>query len=101
MSQARIIVVGNEKGGAGKSTVTVHLATSLLHEAARVVVVDLDVRQQSTGHFFANRTAWATAQGVALPHPVVVPVTDMDALHVALAADADFIVIDTPGADSA
>ena len=101
VSQARIIVVGNEKGGAGKSTITVHLVTSLLHESARVVVVDLDVRQQSTGHFFANRAVWATAQGVNLPHPAVVPVADLDALRRALGMGADFIVIDTPGADTA
>ncbi|HWA60185.1 MAG TPA: division plane positioning ATPase MipZ, partial [Caulobacteraceae bacterium] len=49
MSERRIIVVGNEKGGAGKSTVAVHLATALMHEGARVGVLDLDVRQQSFG----------------------------------------------------
>ena len=30
MSRARIIVVGNEKGGAGKSTIAVHRATRCL-----------------------------------------------------------------------
>ena len=101
MSKARIIVVGNEKGGAGKSTIAVHLATAMLHEAARVTVVDLDIRQQSTGHFFANRRAWATAQGVDLPHPTVLAAGTEDDLHRALAADADVIVVDTPGADTA
>src|SRR5665213_3626043 len=66
VSPARVIVIGNEKGGAGKSTVAVHIATSLLHEGARVVVVDLDVRQQSTGHFFASRAAWNASQNAGL-----------------------------------
>ena len=51
------VVVGNEKGGAGKSTIAIHLATALLHQGARVAVLDLDLRQQSLGRFFANRAA--------------------------------------------
>jgi Mrp family chromosome partitioning ATPase len=31
VGQARVIVVGNEKGGAGKSTLAIHLMTALLH----------------------------------------------------------------------
>ncbi len=101
MSQARVIVVGNEKGGAGKSTIVVHLTTALLHEGARLAVVDLDIRQQSTGHFFANRTAWTKAQGVPLPEPVVYSGADPELLESALAREADFVVVDTPGADTA
>ncbi len=101
MSQARIIVVGNEKGGAGKSTVAVHLATALIHEGAKVVVLDLDARQQSTANFFANRATWSAAAGVDLPKPVSVPaVTDAASFERALDPDADFTVIDTPGADT-
>ena len=33
---AHTIVVGNEKGGAGKSTLAIHIATALLHGGARV-----------------------------------------------------------------
>jgi chromosome partitioning protein len=98
--RARVIVVGNEKGGAGKSTVCTHLAVALLHEGARVSVVDLDLRQQSTGHFFANRRAWTAAEGADLPHPQVLTVTDESALQDALRTDAHFLVIDTPGADT-
>jgi len=35
MPQASVIVVGNEKGGAGKSTIAIHTATALLHADAR------------------------------------------------------------------
>jgi len=101
LSGARIVVIGNEKGGAGKSTVAVHLATALLHEGARVVVVDLDLRQQSMGHFFANRGAWAAAQGASLPQPsLAAPVDGLDGLSAALGQAADVIVVDTPGADT-
>ena len=101
MSERRIIVIGNEKGGAGKSTVAVHLATALMHEGARVAVIDLDTRQQSTGHFFANRAAWIAAEGVTLPQPCpVAPVGDEQTLQVALGVDADFVIMDTPGADT-
>lgn len=101
MSAARIIVIGNEKGGAGKSTVAVHLAAALLHEGARVAVIDLDLRQQSMGHFFANRATWAAAQGAGLPQPsTIASVDDLDTLSAALGQAADFIVVDTPGADT-
>jgi chromosome partitioning protein len=100
VTKARIIVIGNEKGGAGKSTIAVHLITALLHEGARVTVADLDIRQQSTGHFFANRRAWTEAQGTPVPQPEVVAVNDADTLGEALSREVDFVVVDTPGADT-
>lgn len=113
---ARVIVIGNEKGGAGKSTLALHLATALMHGGARVVTLDLDVRQQSMAHFFANRRAWAKAKGVELPMPVAdsissgQPLAGMDdaealaRLEAALAetaTSADYVLIDTPGGDTA
>jgi chromosome partitioning protein len=98
-----VIVVGNEKGGAGKSTIAVHLAVALAHDAARVVVIDLDRRQQSTARFFASRVRWAEANGAALPHPArLADVADIADLEAALAGatDHDFVVVDTPGADT-
>ncbi len=115
---ASVIVVGNEKGGAGKSTMAIHLVTGLLHAGATVAVIDLDLRQKSVGRFFENRRAWIAANpGVTLPEPVVVPLSDNDkalakadpAEGLALFAAAfgkakdqvDFILIDTPGGDTA
>jgi chromosome partitioning protein len=101
VSNAHIIVIGNEKGGAGKSTVAIHLAVALLHEGASVTVADLDVRQQSTGHFFAHRLAWAKANAAELPQPLpMAKVVTPDDLTAFLATRADFIVVDTPGADT-
>ncbi len=99
----RVIVVGNEKGGAGKSTIATHVAVALAHEGAGVATLDLDRRQQSMGHFFASRARWIEANGAALPQ--VERINDIDApaaLEAALAAAQarDFLVIDTPGADT-
>jgi chromosome partitioning protein len=117
MSQASVIVVGNEKGGAGKSTLAIHIATALLHGGAKVAVLDLDLRQQTMGHFFANRAKWLAANGAEAPMPIEHPLSSQgDALAKAADADqlaafeaafaqlseaADFLLIDTPGADTA
>ena len=63
-NRAQIIVVGNEKGGAGKSTLAIHIATALLHAGVKLAVIDLDLRQQSVGHFFQSRRTWSEANGV-------------------------------------
>src|SRR5579864_596481 len=99
----RVIVVGNEKGGAGKSTVAVHLAVALAHDGARVAVLDLDRRQQSLAHFFQNRARWIEANDATLPQPRLVDgVADQIALDAALGDDepCDFAIVDTPGADT-
>ena len=114
MPQASVIVVGNEKGGAGKSTIAIHTATALLHGEAKVVVLDLDVRQQSTAHFFANRAAWLAANGVTAPMPMpstlsadIARVSEEDAMarfqdaFAKAREEADFVLIDTPGSDTA
>jgi chromosome partitioning protein len=116
MAEAHVIVVGNEKGGAGKSTVAMHLISSLLQGGAKVAAFDLDLRQQSMARFFTNRQAWAAANQVVLPGPQVMALSDDDA---ALArrepgeaverfgeaferakAASDFMIIDTPGSDN-
>ena len=42
---AHIIVVGNEKGGSGKSTTCMHVATALARMGHRVGALDQDLRQ--------------------------------------------------------
>jgi chromosome partitioning protein len=116
MPQASVIVVGNEKGGAGKSTIAIHTAVGLLHAGAKVAVLDLDLRQQTTGHFFANRAKWLDANNATAPMPVEHPVSSDGAALAASDEEAlarfqeafevssqgvDFVLIDTPGADTA
>ncbi len=65
----RVIVVANEKGGSGKSTVAMHLAIALLKSGQSVASIDLDTRQRSFTHYIDSRMAWARDNGIVLPTP--------------------------------
>ena len=64
---SHIIVVGNEKGGSGKSTTCMHVATALARMGVRVGALDLDVRQRSFGRYLENRAHFAAREGLELP----------------------------------
>jgi len=112
----RVIVVGNEKGGSGKSTIAMHLAVALVKSKQRVATIDLDSRQKTFTHYIENRHAWAqqTGRDLKIPNHVYFventdhptpedEVADGKALAdrvEALAREYGFIVIDTPGRDS-
>lgn len=66
---ARIIVVGNEKGGSGKSTTCMHVATALARMGHRVGALDLDLRQRTFAHYAENRRAYLALKGLDLPSP--------------------------------
>ena len=66
---AHVVVLGNEKGGSGKSTTALHIAVALLKAGQRVATIDLDSRQQSFTRYIANRAAWAQSAGLALEVP--------------------------------
>ncbi len=110
---AHIIVVGNEKGGTGKTTTAIHVAVALLRAGYRVGSIDLDSRQASFSRFIENRTKFALKTANDLPTPVHRRLrladhhTGADAyagaqLQMALDGlrELDFVVIDTPGSDS-
>lgn len=109
-------MVANEKGGAGKSTVAALLSTAMLYQGRRVAVMDVDLRQQTLSHFFANRRRWLPAANVSAPVPLEYMLADdpaelseadparvvalfHKALILAMGA-ADIVVIDTPGGDT-
>src|SRR5260370_40073707 len=69
MSSTRVIVVSNEKGGSGKSSVAMHIAIALIKSGQRVATIDLDARQKSLTHFIENRRAWARQVGRDLETP--------------------------------
>lgn len=114
--RAHVIVFGNEKGGSGKTTAALHVAVALARSGATVGVIDLDFRQKSLSRHLENRHQWTLTKGRALPSPE--PLAIMRSGHASLDAQADeeiaqfnevleaagrqydFVVIDTPGADT-
>ncbi len=114
--ECRIITIGNEKGGAGKSTVAMHLCVALMRMQQRVGVIDLDVRQRSFTRYLENRMRWIQSTGSRLPMPEIVRVDasearDLDAAEAdetamfdnavaALRQTCDYVIIDSPGSDT-
>ncbi|ANT60475.1 MULTISPECIES: division plane positioning ATPase MipZ [Roseobacteraceae] len=110
---AHIIVVGNEKGGAGKSTVSMHLATALVRMGHRTGALDLDLRQRSVGRYIENRRRFCESEGIelAIPRYLDLPEVQPEALApgenafdhrlsaavAQLETDCDFVLIDCPG----
>ncbi len=107
--RAHIIVVGNEKGGTGKSTVSMHLIVSLLEQGLSVGSIDIDARQATLTRYIRNREARKDLAelGLKLPEHVALPPTHDRGADEArlvetferLAARHDVVVIDTPGSD--
>jgi chromosome partitioning protein len=113
---AHVVVLGNEKGGSGKSTVALHIAIGLLKAGQRVATIDLDARQQTFTRYINNRSAWAARTGLNLELPVHFCIEQGQTMQIvdnencecqgfidavgALDRNVDFLVIDTPGSDS-
>ena len=113
---AHVIVLGNEKGGTGKSTTAMHLAVALTRMGHPVGLIDLDSRQQSLARYVENRGQWVRNTGIPLPIPEVhvVPRSTLESVRdieaderqrftqtvADLSARCHFIIIDSPGSDS-
>lgn len=110
---AHIIVVGNEKGGAGKSTVSMHVASALARMGHKVGTLDLDLRQKTLGRYISNRRTFLNDEGLSLATPDYQDLPEIDkstlkpgenafdhrlsAAVAGLEPDNDFILIDCPG----
>lgn len=110
---AHIIVVGNEKGGSGKSTTSMHIATALVRMGHRVGALDLDLRQRSFARYVDNRSSFTKQEGLELPSPLYIDLPKIDkssigpdenifdhrlsAAVATLEPQSDFILIDCPG----
>ena len=113
---AHIIVLGNEKGGTGKSTLTMHIVVGLLDAGKKVAVIDLDARQKSVARYLQNRQTFMANGGtkVAMPEFSVVSQSvapmlkdreqgDQRSILKALGEyreTVDFVVFDCPGNDT-
>lgn len=92
---AKIITVFNQKGGAGKTTVSVHLAGTLGLRGAKILIVDMD--EQNTA------TRWVGQADEEHPFPAAI--MNLAALDGSMHKEVkkqidryDFIVIDCPPA---
>jgi chromosome partitioning protein len=72
--RAQVIVLGNEKGGSGKSTSAMHLVVGLLRDGYKVGTIDLDARQGTLSGYLTSRQGYAERHGVELPMPVAASV---------------------------
>ncbi len=113
---AHVVVLGNEKGGSGKSTTALHIAVALLKAGQRVATIDLDSRQQSFTHYIENRRAWAARARINLELPTHYCISRAEGSSVeaneaqefanfsqaisAIEHSHDVVVIDTPGNDT-
>ena len=111
---AHILVVGNQKGGAGKSTVAMHLIVALMRMGKRTGALDLDLRQRTLTRYIENRQR--SLRGARLPVPQILDLQESrqrtfdgaeaeDESHFRaalrrLCETCDYIVIDAPGGDT-
>lgn len=116
MSRAHVIVLGNEKGGSGKSTTAMHLFTALVKQGKSVGAMDLDLRQQSFFRYAENRASYAEREGMKLALPEMIKLRNSTLKNRDEALDEeerlfgaaleelqdgnDFVLIDCPGTHS-
>lgn len=114
--KAHVIVLGNEKGGSGKTTTCMHLIVALLRLGFSVGTIDIDSRQRSLSRYLENRRQTILKENVALPQPqhIVVQRSPFNIVKEAeedekerftkallrLVEANDFVVVDSPGNDT-
>src|SRR6516225_6864577 len=107
-SPPHVVVIGNQKGGTGKSTFAMHIIVALLKAGNRVASFDLDLNQLTLTRYLGNRHEWVRNHEQKLELPDHYPVTEevhgsplrrfISRLRkIGRAHKHDFIVIDTPG----
>ena len=107
LGPARVVVLGNAKGGTGKSTIAMHLIVALLNAGRTVGSLDCDRPQGSLTRYIEYRRRFAEkrAPGLALPSHKSLSAEALsggkaDLVLRELCARHDVVVIDTPGYDT-
>lgn len=111
---AKIIVIGNEKGGAGKTTCSMHLIVSLLERGKRVSTIDADCRQASLTSYIKQRENYNhknPSHQVLMPNHYLLKQSSNDSFKLRLDEEerhfgnvlneakngSDYVIVDTPG----
>ena len=71
-----VVVIGNQKGGSGKSTFAMHIIVALLKAGKRVASFDLDLNQLTLTRYLGNRHEWVRKQEQKLELPDHYPVRE-------------------------
>lgn len=108
-----VIVLGNEKGGTGKSTIAMHVAVYLLNQGFKVGTIDIDARQGTFTRYFENRKNNSSGNIKLSEHFAIFKNSSESNIEASQGKDlesvknafeklraCDFLVIDTPGNDT-
>jgi chromosome partitioning protein len=71
-----VVVIGNQKGGCGKSTFAMHIIIALLKAGKRVASFDLDLNQLTLTRYLGNRREWDREHELKLDLPDHYSVTE-------------------------
>ena len=113
---AHVIVIGNEKGGTGKSTTAMHIAVALLRLGYKVGTIDLDARQATFSRYLQNRLGFIKHHKKYIPTPSHFAIEQNLSSNVQERREADelafegalaelsrknhFVIVDTPGSSN-
>jgi chromosome partitioning protein len=75
-SPPHVVVIGNQKGGSGKSTFAMHIIVALLKAGKRVASFDLDLNQLTLTRYLSNRREWDREHELKLELPDHYPLTE-------------------------
>jgi chromosome partitioning protein len=108
MTDTKIIVIGNEKGGAGKTTTAMNLIISLSYLGFKITTIDTDVRQLSLTRYLENRVSTIENLNLDIPLPRHHAIHQSEGDEEGQLSNileehygkADFIIIDTPGVNN-
>ncbi len=112
---AHTIVIGNEKGGSGKSTTAMHIAVGLMMMGYRVATIDVDGRQGTLSRYIVNRDVFNKKMTRDHPTPthhrveshaptgmndaeLEVESKRLELIIEGASLHSDVLIIDTPGA---
>ncbi len=116
-NKPHIFVIGNEKGGAGKTTCSMHLIIGLLERGYKVASIDVDVRQSSLSSYLYNRELYNKSnpdkqvlspihyhlneiKNVDIQEKNLLEQKEFESILSEINDKIDYIVIDTPGSYS-
>lgn len=95
----KTIVVLGQKGGSGKTTLTINLAVAAAHRGLRVCILDTDP-QRSTSQWFAKRVLNRVDENLSVTQKITarscVASLAQEELSVCRRARMDIVLIDTP-----